>query len=285
MSAVAPGGDRAELREIHGPAALGGPWRRFWSLTWLVAVTEFRLSYFGSVLGYFWSLVRPLMLFGVLYVVFTQVVNFGGGIQDYPVVLLLNVVLFSFFTEATTASVVSVLNREALVRKMQFPRMVIPVSIVLTATFNLLLNLVAVLAFIVVYGVTPLWTWLLFPFLLVPLVAVASGVAMLLSALYVRYRDVQPIWGVAATLLFYGTPVLYVYSSVPESAQRLILCNPLAVILEQARQWVIDPSAPGAVEAIGGWGWLMIPVAIGIAICWLGFRVFDREAPRIAERL
>ena len=284
MSAVSPL-ELPRAHEVRGPSAYGGGWRRFLHLTWLIALTEFRLAYFGSVLGYLWSLMRPLLLFGVLYVVFSEVVKFGDDIVNYPVLLLLNIVLYSFFSEATQNSVTSVVGRESLVRKMQFPRMVIPVSTVLTSTLNLATNLLAVLVFLLAYGIDPRWTWLLLPLLLIPLILLASGVAMLLSSLYVSYRDVAPIWAVLTTMLFYGTPVLYAIDTVPEGFQRAVMCNPLAAILEQARAWVIDPGARGAVDAIGGPGWFLIPLAVGIGICALGLWVFNREAPRIAERL
>jgi ABC-2 type transport system permease protein len=272
------------LRDISGPGALGGSWRRFVHLTWLIASTEFRLTYFGSALGYLWSLMRPLMLFGVLYVVFSQIVKFGDDIVNYPVLLLLNVVCFNFFQEATGIAVTSVVQRESLVRKMHFPRLVIPLSVVLTAALNLAVNLVAVLGFILIYGVDVHWSWLLLPVGLIPLVVFALAVSMLLSSLYVRFRDVAPIWTVLSTALFYGTPVLYAVEKA-EDATQYLLYNPIAVILEQLRHWIIDPGSPGAVEAIGGWGPFMIPVAVFVGTCALAAWVFHREAPRIAESL
>jgi ABC-2 type transport system permease protein len=279
----------AALQEIRGPSAYGGGLRRFVNLTWMFAVTEFRLTYFGSALGYLWSLMRPLMFFGVLYVVFTQVLRFGQGIKAYPVLLLLNIVLFSFFSEATQASVTSVIHRESVVRKMQFPRMVIPLSTVLTGILNLALNLVAVFVFMLAYGVSPRWTWLLLPAIVVPLVVLTAAVAMLLSSLYVRFRDVAPIWSVLAQLLFYATPVLYVATMLKQlgngTVEQILLSNPLAVLLEQARRWIVDASAPGAVSTTGGWELFLVPVAIFVAVCGFGLWVFDREAPRIAELL
>lgn len=277
-----------QARDIRGPSAFGGGFRRFCNLTWMIAVTEYRLTYFGSALGYLWSLMRPLLMFGVLYVVFSQILRFGGAIKDYPVLLLFNVVLFSFFTEATQRSVNSVILAEGIVRKMQFPRMVIPLSTVLTAAINLVLNLVAVFVFLVIYGVNPMWSWLALPVILVPLIALTAGVSMLLSSLYVRFRDVAPIWMVASTMLFYGTPVLYAVNSIPTHAhnfQRLVMLNPLADILQQGRHWIVDPSTPSAVTVIGGWGWFAIPVAIFVLACVAGVWVFNHEAPRIAERL
>jgi ABC-2 type transport system permease protein len=274
-----------EAREIRGPSALGGGTRRFFDLLWTIATTDFKVSYFGSVLGYLWTLMRPLLLFGVLYLVFSEVLKFGAGIERYPVLLLLNIVLFAFFAEATQACVPAVVNRESLVRKMHFPRLVIPLATVLTAAFNLCLNLVAVTIFLLIYGIDPTWTWLLLPAVVAALVVLAAGVGTLLSVLYVRYRDVEPIWSVTSTMLFYATPVLYPIESVPDDYWGLALVNPVAALLELARVWVIDSSAPGLTAASGyELGWLP-PLAIMLGVCVLAFWLFNREAPRIAEEL
>jgi ABC-2 type transport system permease protein len=272
------------LREVHGPSALGGDWRRFFNLVWIIATTDFKLTYFGSVLGYLWSLMRPLMLFGVLYVVFSQIVKFGEAIPDYPMVLLFNIVLFTFFAEATQNCVTAVINRESLVRKMHFPRLVIPLATVLTAAFNLAVNLLAVFVFLVAYGIQPRASWLLLPFVLLGLIALATGIGMALSVLYVRYRDVQPIWAVASTMLFYGSPVLYTIESVPENVRAEFLLNPLASLLELGRVLVIDPSAPSLTEAGGSFAWIASFVLL-VVLCGVGFWLFNREAPRVAEEL
>ncbi|HSC20362.1 MAG TPA: ABC transporter permease, partial [Solirubrobacterales bacterium] len=198
------------LREVNGPSALGGGTRRFFDLLWLISVTEFKRVYFGTVLGYLWSLIRPLMLFGVLLFVFTQVFRIGSDkVEHYPVFLLLGIVLFTFFQEATSTSVTAVVAQEGVVRKTQFPRLVIPISTVLTGAFNLALNLVVVFVFALAFGVEPAWTWLLFPFAVVALFALTAAVSMTLSVLYVRFRDVAIIWIVLAQVLFYATPILY----------------------------------------------------------------------------
>ena len=129
------------LKTVRGPSAVGSDWRRFWRLTWIISKKDYKLTYFGSVLGYIWSLMQPLLFFGVLYVVFAVIVTFNKGVPDFPVLLLMNIVLFGFFQGATGASVASVVIRENLVRKMSFPRLVIPVSTVVTASINLFFNL------------------------------------------------------------------------------------------------------------------------------------------------
>jgi len=274
------------VKPIRGPSALGGDLRRFWTLTWTLALLEFRLKFFGSVLGYLWQLMRPLLLFGVLYVVFSEFVDLGAGVEHYPAVLLMGIVIHTFWAEATGSAVPSVLNRENLVRKIQFPRMVIPLSVVMTTFLNFCLNFVAVLVFFVIQGVEVRWSWLQLLPLVALLCALSTGVAMIVSALYVRYRDVEPIWDVALPVSFYGTPILYPIESVPsESVQRLLMCNPLAVIVQQVRHALIDPTAPSAAEAIGGAARLLLPLALVLVICALGYWTFNRSAPRIAEEL
>src|SRR4051794_17594028 len=166
---------------IGGPSALSGGWSRFFHLTWTLAVHEFKLRFFGSVLGYFWQLMRPLMLFGVLYAVFSLFFEVGDDVRFFPIALLLGIVLFNFLAESTTGSVRSLVSRESLVRKIEFPRLAVPMSTVLTAVFNLLLNLLPVFIFLLAAGGRPRWSWLELPFLLVLLVLFVSGLAMLLS--------------------------------------------------------------------------------------------------------
>jgi ABC-2 type transport system permease protein len=278
--------DGTALRPIKGPTALGGDLRRLLHLTVTLAVMEFKLRFFGSVLGYLWQLMRPLLLFGVLYLVFTEFVRLGQGVRFYPAVLLTSIVMFGFFSDATSQSVTSVVDRENLVRKIEFPRLVVPLAVMLTAYFNLVLNLAAVLVFVLITGVEPRWEWLAFPLVLVALGLLAAGLCMLLSALYVRFRDMKPIWDVVLQALFYATPILYVIETLPSARlQHLVMMSPVAALLTQVRHTFIDPSAPSAPQAAGGWLPLLVPIGIVLGLVVLGFWVFNREAPRIAEEL
>jgi ABC-2 type transport system permease protein len=274
-----------ELRDVRGPSALGGGWRRAGDLLYLIAVTEFRRSYLGTALGYVWSLARPLLLFGVLLLVFTKAFNLGERVNEYPVLLLFNIVLFGFFQEATVMAVGSIVAQEPVVRKTQFPRVVIPLAVVLTALFNLGMNLVVVFVFILASGIEPMWTWLLFPVVAALLAVFTTAMAMAVSALNPRFRDTGIIWSVAVTALFYATPVLYPIELVGGTLGRLLALNPLAPLFELARKWVIDPEAPGPAAAAGGVVWLLIPAALFVAVCAFGIWIFSREAPRIAEVL
>jgi ABC-2 type transport system permease protein len=274
---------------IKGPTALGNDPRRLLRLTWALAVTDWRLRFFGSALGYLWSLVQPLMLFGVLYTVFSLLLNFGGNERFYPVALLLGIVMYSFLNEATSGAVRSLVTRENLVRKIEFPRLAVPLATVLTACFNLGLNLVPVVFFLLASGGRPRWTWLEMPVLLGVLIAMAAGIAMLLSALFVRYRDVEPIWTVVLQIVFYATPIFYTVSLVLEKSSetvvRLMMCNPFAAMLQQARYAFVDPSHPSLASAMGGVVWIALPLLVTVALCVGGYVVFARAAPLVAEEL
>jgi ABC-2 type transport system permease protein len=275
-----------ELREVPGPGALGGGWRRSLELLYLIALTDFKKTYFGTVLGYLWSLARPLMLFGILLAVFTKVFHLAGHVPHYPVFLLFDIVLFTFFQEATGMAVGSIVAHESVVRKTQFPRLVIPLSVVLTSVFNLSLNLVVAFVFILAFGIPPAWSWLLLPVVLVLLFVITIAVSMIVSALYPRFRDVQIIWTVASTALFYGTPVLYPISVVSHTMRDVIALNPLSPIFQLAQRWVTNPATPWPWSAAaGGPVRFTIAVVLFCGICALAVWVFSREAPRIAEAL
>ena len=278
------------------PSAVSGDWRRTVYLSFTLAATELKVRFFGSALGYLWSLMRPLLFFGVLYLVFSQVLRLGNAIEFYPIVLLMGIVLYTFLAEATGDAVASMVKHESLIRRVAFPRLVIPVAVTVTAAFNLLMNLIVVFAFMVLTGralgsgptVDVRWTWLELPFLLGLLIVLALGVALLLSVLYVRFRDIQPIWTVVLQALFYLTPILYPVEAVRDKypqALQYVMLNPLAAVNQQIRYAVIDPTAPSAGEAIGGMGMLLVPLGIIAVLFIAGLVCFARLAPQIAEDL
>jgi ABC-2 type transport system permease protein len=285
----APKLDLAELGPpIKGPRALTDDRLRFWHLTYNIARNEFKLRFFGSILGYVWQLVRPLLLFGVLLFVYS-VGRFGGAAPHNAVALLGGIVLFTFFAEATNGSVRSVVDRENLVRKIHFPRLVIPFSVVMVAFFNLCLNLIVVLIFALADGVRPMLSWLEAPLIIGLLVVYGTGVATLLSALFVQFRDVQPIWEVVTQVFFYASgiliPVALLRERLSATEFHLLMLNPLAIVVEQFRHAMIDHSSLSAEQILGGWLQLMEPIAIVVALFALGFWVFNRSAPQIAENL
>jgi ABC-2 type transport system permease protein len=259
--------------------------RRVVSLTWTLAVTDWKLRFYGSVLGYVWTLARPFAFFGVVYVVFTEIANLGDEVQNYGVYILYGLVLFGFFAETTNACLTSLIASGNLLRKMRFPRIVVPLSVVLSALFNLGMTTVAVFIFTLANGIWPTWSWLELIPLVVLLALLATGVGMLLSVLYVRFRDVQPIWEVGTQMLFYASPVLYVATMVPESIQQAYLANPIAAILTQVRHAIVDPTAPSLATAIGDPVRILIPLGVVALAFGVGLYVFVRRASRIVEEL
>jgi ABC-2 type transport system permease protein len=289
-------------RPIRGPRALTNDWRRFWHLTYNIARNEFKLKFFGSALGYVWQVMKPLLLFGVLYVFFVVISHVGSGgkpsEQFYGVQLLGSIVLFTFFAEATGGAVRSVLDRENLVRKIQFPRLVIPLAIVLLSFFNLMMNLVVVLIFALISGVQPMLSWLELPLILLMLILFSTGLAMLLSALFVRFRDIQPIWEVVSQIVFYGSPVIIPITAVREKLlypeppgtpkpflYHLYMANPLVTVFQQFRHAMVTHATISAGQALGSWAALLEPLGVVVAVFALGFWVFNRSAPFVAENL
>jgi ABC-2 type transport system permease protein len=275
--------------EVAGPSAFTGDFRRFLALTRILAVTEWKLRFFDSALGYLWTLMRPALFFGVLYVVFSLIVEIGDDTPHYPSLLLTGMVLFFFFQESTTNAVTAVVDNENLVRKIHFPRMAIPMSVVLTASFALCLNLVVLLGLVLLNRVTPRLSWLELPLIIAVLFVFSIGVAAILSAAYVRARDLSPIWDVTTQALFYMTPVLYpiqlVLERSSETVAHLLMLNPLAAMIQQARHAIVGPSEPTAAVAIGGGPRLLIPLGIVFATFFFGVWLFSRMAPKIAEEL
>jgi ABC-2 type transport system permease protein len=269
----------------HRPLVLGRDARRFWHLTLTLATTNFKLRFYGSVLGYAWTLVRPFAFFGVIWFVFAEIVKAGNGVKNYPAYILMALVLFQYFQGVVTASLTCLVDRQNLLRKIRFPRLVIPLSVTLEGLFDLGMTLLAVFVFLAILGVYPDWSWLM----LIPLAALltvfATGLGLLMSVLFVRFRDMKPIWDVAGQMLFYASPILYVATSVPEHYRDVYLLNPLAMVLTQMRHSVVDSGAPTAAGAMDNGALILIPLLLVVAVALLGAWAFVREAPRVAENL
>ena len=270
--------------EQQRPYVLGSDLQRVWNLTWTLAATEFKLRFYGSVLGYAWTLARPFLFFGVIYLVFSEIAGLDANVDHYGVYILFGLVLFQFFGETTSNCVRCLAAREGLLRKMRFPRLVIPLSVVLTAIFNLGGTLVAALIFAIATGVYPTWSWLELPVIILLVGAFATGIGLMLSALFVRYRDVAPIWEVMSQMLFYVSPILYVTTLVPEQYRDAYMVNPLATLLTEMRAAVVDPAAPHAWD-LASPAALALSALIGATAVALGIFIFIRQAPRIAEDL
>lgn len=250
--------------------------------------TDFKLRYQGSVLGYAWSLLRPLLLFAILYVVFVKFLKIGGDMPHFPIYLLLGIVLWNFFNEMTTQNLTSIVARGDLIRKIRIPRWLIVFSSSISALINLGLNLIVVAVFIVFnkVDITSMVLWL--PLVLLEIYLLALGVSLFLSAAFVKYRDVGYIWEVLLQAGFYLTPILYPLSLITnETLQKLILMNPMAQAVQDARLVTVtqDTSVVTASRIFDG-GWLMIiPVAVVVFVLIGGLLYFKKESKYFAENI
>ena len=230
-----------------------------------LVITDFKLRYQGSVLGYLWSLLKPLMLFAILYVVFIHFLRFGSGGEHFAVQLLLGIVLWTFFTEATVQGMNAIVARGDLIRKINFPKYIIVVSGTISALINLSLNLLVVFVFIFANGVDIKWSILFLPLTILELYVFSLAIAFLLSALYVKFRDISHIWEVLMQGLFYATPILYPLTtvmSVSAIAAKFMMLSPLAQIVQDARYVAISHTATTTWTAIDFWPVKLIPVTI-----------------------
>lgn len=246
--------------------------------------TDFKLRYQGSVLGYLWSLLRPLALFTILYLVFAKVFKFGAAIPHFATYLLLGIVLWTYFLEATSIGLRSIVDKGDMIRKVSVPKYVIVLATSLSAFVNLLLNLIVVSVFIVFSGADISSKAVLFPILLLELLVFSGATSFVLAALYVRFRDISHIWEVLLQLLFYATPIIYPLSLVPSRYAKLIMINPLAQLIQDARSILITPTTKTGLQVLGIplfiLPWLVVVIAVVIAALY-----FRKESKSFAENV
>lgn len=248
--------------------------------------TDFKLRYQGSVLGYAWSLLRPLMLFAILYVVFVKFLKLGEGVPHFPVYLLLGIVIWNFFNEMTVQSLGSIVGRGDLIRKIRIPRWIIVFSSSISAVINLLLNMAVIIIFMILNRVDLLATTLLLPLILIEVYLFALGLSLFLSAAFVKYRDVNYIWEVILQAGFYLTPILYPLALITNvTFQKLILLNPMAQAIQDARWSTITHETLTPYTIFNG-GWHMyVPFAIVLFVLVGGLAYFRKESKYFAENI
>lgn len=247
-----------------------------------LALTDFKLKYQGSLIGYAWSLVKPLAMFGALYLVFTVFVRIGSGMQNYALYLLVGIVLWTYFADATSAAMHSVVDKGDMMRKVYFPRIAIIIAASISSAVTLLLSLVVVFIFIVSARIMPSWDALLFIPLMLELFILCLGLAFILSALYVKYRDIGHIWELLLQLLFYASAIIYPLNIVPVRFQKLILLNPITQIVQDARYVLVTKESITAGQILPT-SLLFIPYLIPIVLVVFGYLYFQSASKNFAE--
>lgn len=252
-----------------------------------LVITDFKLRYQGSVLGYVWSLLKPLLLFAIMYVVFIHFLKFGDGIKHYAVALLLGIVMWTFFVDATNQGMQAIVSRGDLLRKINFPKYVLVISGTVSALINFLLNLVVVLVFMIVDGVDFGWSALLFPITIAILFVFALATAFFLAAVNVRFRDIGHIWEVLLQALFYATPIIYPLQLVMvynDFAAHLLMLNPIAVLFQNARAELVGgENVVTASELFTNPIYIAIPYLIIALVVVLAVWYFKKSQAKFAE--
>ena len=248
--------------------------------------SDFKLRYQGSVLGYLWTLLRPLFLFAILYIVFARILNTGANLRHFGVYLLLGVVLWNYFTEVTSGSVASIVGKGALMRKVSFPRYVIVMAGSFSALINLVFNLLVVAFFMVIAHTEVNITAILFPLLILELFIFSLSVGFLLSALYVKFRDVGFIWEVVIQAAFFAIPIMYDFSFVTSKSLllgKILIVNPIAQIIQDARYMLITPQTETVSSVFKSNLAYLIPISIVVIVACVAAYYFKKQSPYFAE--
>lgn len=253
-----------------------------------VTRTDFKLRYHGSILGYLWSILRPMALFSILYIIFAKVFKVGDAIPHYPVYLLTGIVLWTFFSEITTGGITSIADKGDLMRKINFPKYTIIVSKSISAAINLAINFSVIFVFMMLTGASPSpLALVVVPLMLLQLFVFSLGVVFILSTLYVRFRDIIYVWEVAMQALFYATPLLYPINLVVNNFSpwiaKIMLLNPIAQIVQDIRVVMVTPKALSFEALYGNGAWRVVPVLLtGLALV-VGIVFFRKRQAMFAE--
>ncbi|MCX6695644.1 MAG: ABC transporter permease [Candidatus Altiarchaeota archaeon] len=246
------------------------------SLIWGLSMSEFKLRYRGSVLGFLWSLLNPLFILLTLYVVFHVFMNVT--IPNYELYLLLGIVLWNFFARGTMIGLTSIVGRGSMIKKVYFPREIVVLSLCLTELYTTICTLAMFFVILLVLKPEFSYTMLLFPLVILKEFLLILGISLGLSALYVYYRDIVQIWDVVLQAGFWVTPIVYSLSIVPEKYLSLYMLNPIAIVIVSSRDLLIYQTPSPLVGLLAGFAYY-------IAIFAIGYFIFHRLEPRFAEEV
>lgn len=250
-----------------------------------LVITDFKLRYQSSFLGYLWSLLKPLALFAILYLVFVRYLPIGGDVPHLPVYILLGIVIWTYFSEVTNNGVSSIVGKGDLLRKINFPKYVIVLAGSFSALINLAINLLVVVAFMIFTGVPFMSSMLMIPLIIIELFVFALGLAFLLSALFVKLRDINYIWEVLMQGAFYGTPIIYAIDILPIKVQQIIILNPVAQMIQDIRYLMITHET-STIGTVYGNEWMrLVPVGIVVAFALISAWYFRKRSRYFAEEI
>ncbi|MCX6765905.1 MAG: ABC transporter permease [Candidatus Moranbacteria bacterium] len=248
-------------------------------LIWALAKTDFKLRYQGSVLGYVWAILNPLLVFTILNFVFSSIFARGSGIKHYALQLLVAIILFNFFSEGTKAGMASLISKSSLVTKIYVPRWTIIAASTINSAMIFIMNLIVIVLFFIWKQFTPSFeAILLFLFFSILTYVIILAFSFFTAPLYVKFRDLLMIWGVLTMILFYATPIIYPLQRLPEYVQQIILISPIAFIIHFTKEALIDNHFPELWQT----GIFILATLLFFAS---GIFVYKKTVPGIAEEI
>jgi ABC-2 type transport system permease protein len=252
----------------------------------VIAGTEYKLKYSDSALGYVWSIAKPLAMFAVIYTVFGRFFKLSVGFEHYPLYLLIGLELWVFFVDATSLAMTSLVARASLLRKLAFPHLVIPLSVMTSAAMTFFVNLLVVAVFVGTNHIRPHLAWFVLPLLVLELFVFTVAVGLVLAAAFVRLRDVHQLWELAAQLMFYAAPIMYPVDFLPPWAKPVAFVSPVVQVMQDVRAIVVGgPQGITAADVYGtNWGYAL-PLGFSLLLLAGGLWFFLRESPWFAERV
>jgi ABC-2 type transport system permease protein len=254
----------------------------------VVGAIDFKAKYSDAALGYLWSVVKPLAYFGVLWLVFAHLLRTANQTEDFTLFLLVGILLFLFFIDAVSTMLPSIVEEGATLRRLAFPPILVPLSASVAIAITFCLNASVFAVFAAVQTVEPRLEWLLVPPLLAELYIFTLSLGLLLSALFVRFRDISQVWELAAQLLFFASAIFYPIGILPEWAQKVAFLNPFVQIMQDVRHALLGASGPNdltAADVFAGSGGRLIPLAIVALVFVSAVTYFRHEGRYFAERL
>ena len=251
----------------------------------VIAKAEFKVKYADSVLGYAWTILKPLAWFAVLYVVFGRFFKLKGGFHDYAVYLLVGIVLWTFFVDSTMLALYAYVTRGDVLRKLAFPRLVLSVASVTTTSLTLIANATVVVIFAAASQLQPYWQWLVIPLPVVEIIIFTIGVCVILAVMHVQLKDTRQIWELLVQLLFFASPIMYPVGYLPTWAQKIAFVDPFVQALQDVRALLIPANDTVTAADVYGsaWGYL-IPFSFLVALLLVAAAYYRKEAPYLAER-
>lgn len=250
--------------------------KKDWNVIKELTLADFKSRYSSSFFGFFWSLLKPLLLFLILYLVFS---NFREAqVEHYPLFLLLGIILWGFFSESTSEAMSSMVSKKSILMRIKIKEEIIVISSCLKTFLTLLLNLIVFFVFMSFFGV--FIDWHIFPFivLLIILFIFSLGVSFLLSAYYTKFRDLDPIWTLLLRVGFFASPIIYSVSAIPAEYVDLYFLNPMARIITFAREFLIYNHMTDITN-------IFITLGITLVVFFLGYYAFQKRKHKFIEEV